>query len=75
MYTYITLNQFIAELQTIAEQKDKHLDISYGELALISIGSCCGEIGGKKNPFSFRLKECETDVDRTIYINSMKENF
>ena len=75
MYTYITLNQFIAELQTIAEQNDKRLGIPYGEFTLFSIGSCCGEIGGKKNPFSFRLKECETDADRTVYVNSMMENF
>lgn len=69
---YTTLNQFIEELKTIAEQKDKHLNMTMGEMSVLSIGCCCGQIYGKQNPYMLRLKDFEADADREIYVNSEK---
>ena len=70
---YPTLNELIAELQAIAEQKPKEsfLDFTYGEMVVMSIGSSCGKIDGKDSPYCFRLKDFETDADKTVYANSM----
>ncbi len=43
----ITLNEYIASLQKIAE--------AHGNDELISIGACCGEFNGMTSPFSLRM--------------------
>lgn len=48
MYKNITLNQFIAELQKMAEE--------HGEKQIISIGSSCGKLGGMDSPFCLRFE-------------------
>lgn len=43
----VTLNEYIASLQKIAEK--------HGGDELISIGACCGTFNGMASPFSLRL--------------------
>lgn len=47
MKNFITLNEYIASLQKIAE--------THGNEELISVGACCGTFNGMDSPFSLRL--------------------
>lgn len=43
----VTLNEYIASLQKLAQE--------HGNDEVISIGACCGEFNGMTSPFSLRL--------------------
>lgn len=47
MLKTVTLNQFIAELQKLAEE--------HGEKTIASIGSSCGKLGGMSSPHCIRF--------------------
>ena len=62
MKKFVTLNEYIASLQKIAQ--------THGEEALISIGACCGTFAGIESPLSLRL-EAE-GKQRSYYVPAYK---
>lgn len=59
----VTLNEYIASLQKIAE--------AHGNDELISIGACCGEFNGMTSPFSLRL--VRNGKQLSCYVPAYKE--
>lgn len=63
MKTSVTLNEYIASLQNIAE--------THGTDELISLGSCTGNFGGLESPLSIHLNV--GGKEQTFYVPYYKE--
>lgn len=63
MKKFITLNEFIASLQKIAQ--------THGDDELLSLGACCGTIEGLQNPRSIHL--ISNGIEQTFYVPCYKE--
>lgn len=62
MKKFVTLNEFIASLQKIAQ--------THGDDELLSLGACCGAIEGLQNPRSIHL--ISSSKEQTFYVPCYK---
>ena len=63
MKKFVTLNEYIASLQKIAE--------THGEEELMATGACCGVYEGLNSPLSIRLGKA--GKERTFYVPAYEE--